>query len=278
MWQRIIAQGLWKNARIALALFIVVYNVFHLVRSFDHWLVDPATGCKVRNIVHVGKGDWASAAWSGDCVDGKAQGLGIAKFFLNDRPSRTFEGTMEAGAMAHGTLITANGDRYEGEWRDDRMEGHGTLTRPDGAHYDGDWHTGVRSGQGTFTFADGRHYAGEWHDDHVSGQGTMIWPDGRHYEGGWRDSHTSGQGIMTKPNTWRYEGEWHDGKMIGQGTFLDREGNRYEGHWSYGKPDGEGSLSTAYGRTYNGIWKHGCFHDGERTAVFFATPKGCGFE
>lgn len=44
----------------------------------------------------------------------------------------------------------ANGNVYEGEWVDGRIEGTGTLTYSDGDRYSGLWRNGRMDGQGTY--------------------------------------------------------------------------------------------------------------------------------
>ena len=64
-----------------------------------------------------------------------------------------------------GTYTLANGDKYVGEFKDDK-----------------------RNGQGTFTFADGDEYVGEFKDDNYNGQGTFAFADGSiPKEGIWKD-------------------------------------------------------------------------------------------
>jgi len=43
-------------------------------------------------------------------------------------------------ANGKGRLIHADGDVYEGEWKDDKAHRKGVYTHMDGAKYDGDWH------------------------------------------------------------------------------------------------------------------------------------------
>jgi hypothetical protein len=38
-----------------------------------------------------------------------------------------------------GRLIHADGDSYDGQWRNDRAHGHGIYFHVDGAKYEGDW-------------------------------------------------------------------------------------------------------------------------------------------
>ena len=41
----------------------------------------------------------------------------------------------------------ADGEKYEGEWQDDQMNGHGTATWADGAKYEGEWQAMAPFGQ-----------------------------------------------------------------------------------------------------------------------------------
>ena len=51
-------------------------------------------------------------------------------------------------------MTRASGNRYEGDFRDDKRTGRGIFTWPDGDHYDGDFIDGKRHGRGIFTWAD----------------------------------------------------------------------------------------------------------------------------
>jgi hypothetical protein len=42
-------------------------------------------------------------------------------------------------ANGMGRLIHADGDVYEGEWKEDKAHGKGKYIHMDGAEYDGDW-------------------------------------------------------------------------------------------------------------------------------------------
>ena len=62
-----------------------------------------------------------------------------------------------------GTFTWASGDKYVGEWKDDKQNGQGTATWANGDKYVGDWKDDKRNGQGTFTSASGK-YVGEFKD------------------------------------------------------------------------------------------------------------------
>ena len=68
-----------------------------------------------------------------------------------------------------GTLTSADGYKYSGEWKDGEPYGKGTETDADGGKYVGEFKDGKRHGQGTLTSADGRQYVGEFKDEEKHG-------------------------------------------------------------------------------------------------------------
>ena len=77
------------------------------------------------------------------------------------------EGGKETGQE---TYTYSNGDKYVGEWKNDKRNGQGTYTHNDGRKYVGEFKDGEMHGKGTYTSADGQtwtvyHENGEWRDD-----------------------------------------------------------------------------------------------------------------
>ena len=54
----------------------------------------------------------------------------------------------------------------------DCQNGQGTYTFPDGEKYVGEWENNKKHGQGTYTFPDGSKYEGEFRERLPNGQGT----------------------------------------------------------------------------------------------------------
>ena len=68
-----------------------------------------------------------------------------------------------------GTFTWSNGDKYVGEYRDDKKHGQGTYTFGPKSEWSGD------------------KYVGEYKDGKKNGQGTYTWADDTVEEGIWKD-------------------------------------------------------------------------------------------
>jgi len=123
-----------------------------------------------------------------------------------------------------GTYTFAEGDKYVGEWRDDKKNGQGTYTYADGDKYVGEYKDDKRTGQGTYTFASGNKYVGEFKDGKKNGQGTYTYAEGDKYVGEYKDDKKDGQGIYTFADGAKYFGEHKDGKKNGLGFFIFKNG------------------------------------------------------
>jgi hypothetical protein len=60
---------------------------------------------------------------------------------------------------------------YEGEWKDDKMDGYGVYLYSNGDKYEGYWSMGSQNGNGKYIFTDGRSYEGEWKMQKMHGTG-----------------------------------------------------------------------------------------------------------
>jgi hypothetical protein len=124
-----------------------------------------------------------------------------------------------------GTYTFAGGEKYVGEWKDNKKHGQGTLTFAGGDKYVGEFKDGQRNGQGTYTrnFANGEKYVGEWKDNKKHGQGTLTFAGGDKYVGEFKDGQRNGQGTYTFANGEKYVGEFKDDKYY-QGTYTFANG------------------------------------------------------
>ena len=158
-------------------------------------------------------------------------------------------------ANGQGIVNSANGDKYVGEFKDDYANGQGTYTYANGDTYVGEYKDGKRNGQGTFTFKNGNTYVGEFKDNNKSGQGTETFASGATYVGGYKDGKRNGQGTYTYTNGDTYVGEYKDNNKSGQGTETFTNGDTYVGEYKDGKRNGQGTFTFKNGNTYVGEFK-----------------------
>jgi len=64
-----------------------------------------------------------------------------------------------------GTFLFADGVTYEGEFKDDRMDGRGSYHFANGDVYEGEFQYNKRNGTGVLRFANGDVYEGEYKAD-----------------------------------------------------------------------------------------------------------------
>jgi hypothetical protein len=154
------------------------------------WLADARTGCKVWDPQPEPE---ESVRWSGACKGGFASGPGVTEWVEHGLVTERTEGERTGGHLqGRGVQTLANGDRFEGSWKDDRREG-----------------------EGAYVAADGRSYVGGFKDDRFDGFGVMTDARGGRYEGGWKAGRRNGQGSYTGPDGTRFTGLWVDDQPVG---------------------------------------------------------------
>jgi len=123
--------------------------------------------------------------------------------------------TSEPFNNCYGTYTFPSGDKYVGEWKDDKRNGQGTYTYADGNKYVGQFKDDKRNGQGTFTFANGNKYVGQFKDGEKNGQGTFTWSDGDKFVGQFKDGNRNGFGTHYNANGSIYQqGLWRDDQFV----------------------------------------------------------------
>jgi hypothetical protein len=146
-------------------------------------------------------GEWAGDEYVGKFKNGKQHGQGTYTYA---------DGTIESGIWANGELLDvdasklpdckssstykhncfgthtyADGEKYVGEYKDNKGHGQGAYTYVNGDKYVGEYKNGKKHGQGTYTFADGDKYVGEYKNGKKHGQGTYTFADGTIERGIW---------------------------------------------------------------------------------------------
>jgi hypothetical protein len=161
------------------------------------WTEASNTNCLVWNSY---PRDGESVTWSGDVVDGKAQGTGIVQWFTNGVPTTSYEGEMKHGmADGHGIAKGPSG-LTEGEFKDGCLASKTmTVHYPNGGWYKGEQKDGFKDGQGEEMMPGGR-YIGHFKRERFDGAGELLLPNGDKISGDWKDSKLVGVGTYTRSN------------------------------------------------------------------------------
>ena len=174
-----------------------------------------------------------------------------------------------------GTFTYPDGNKYVGEWKNDKKHGQGTYAEADGSKYVGEWKDGIRYGQGTQTYADGRVAEGIFENNNFlyakklsptvtakkspepSSQVQSSLPPcrGDYIADHWKNCF----GRYIHANGDKYAGEFKDAKKHGQGTETFANGDKYVGEWRNGNRHGKGTLTYSDGTVIEGIWRDGRF-------------------
>src|SRR3954468_21107818 len=113
------------------------------------------------------------AEYTGPCANGLAEGAGIA------RGRAEYRGEFHAGMkQGRGVKTWPNGDRYEGDFVEDRKEGVGAYSYgrgpSTGESYEGEWLADRRHGYGEYRWPTGDVYRGPWEQDRLTGPPTPM--------------------------------------------------------------------------------------------------------
>lgn len=159
----------------------------------------------------------------------------------------------------------ANGQRYEGEWAEDKIHGNGRWDYSPTTYFEGEWKNGERV-KGRLV-GDGQEYEGEWHGEQRSGRGVLVIPGVLKYEGEWKDDAQHGFGTCQYADGSKYTGEYKAGKRHGNGTLISStDGSKsvsmsYTGAWEADVPHGpNGTQLEASGERYVGGFEGGLRH------------------
>ena len=88
---------------------------------------------------------------------------------------RQYDGLFQRGLRhgKNGVQTDPNGDRYEGTWENDLMEGLGKVFYGDRRTYVGKFQNGRLHGIGVMTFPNNFSYQGQFSKGKVEGKGTL---------------------------------------------------------------------------------------------------------
>jgi len=174
-----------------------------------------------------------------------------------------------------------SGDRYWGEWAEDRLHGMGIYCWFQGDSFIGEWAAGLMHGMGVYKYAargpnSNEKFSGAYRDGKKYGYGLYEYPKGDTYAGQWKNGLMDGYGVFVHSDGDKYEGEWKNDKKNGVGVYEwgsgRLQGTKYEGEFSNDHRHGYGVMVDARGGKYRGCFEHGHMHG---NGVFVSSDGHC---
>lgn len=156
-----------------------------------------------------------------------------------------------------------DGSKFEGEWKNDVINGTGIYYWSDHHYYVGYWINGKRWGYG-LEVTNGQYqlryyenekivnriisnrqtlstgvgiYQGEVFNGRACGKGTYRWSDGQKFDGTWTADGKSRYGVLYHANSQKpyYIGKWTNEKLEGYGCKVSKSGQITIGFWKNGQ-------------------------------------------
>ena len=169
-----------------------------------------------------------------------------------------------------GAFMFDDGDKYVGEWKEDKMHGHGTYTWANGEKYIGEFRDGRNSYGVQYSALDrlqGTYSNGEWCEECEPNANQLALVreiDPSLITAALPPCPTSGYfdncfGTFTSDDGDKYVGEYKDNMRHGHGTYIfgpgEFEGDKYVGEWKDDNP-WEGIEYSASGKV-QGTYSNG---------------------
>lgn len=194
-------------------------------------------------------------------VNKKKNGYGI----LVNTDGSKYEGLFRNGKLdGIGRYITLKGDFFEGIFVQGLACGYGVFVHSDGNLYKGNWYNDLPWGDGEEWATDGAYYKGDFLQGKKCGIGEFKWKDGSIYLGGVKNDLLNGEGIYTWANGKRYKGMWKNNEMSGKGVLENVDGTKYEGDFFQNKKHGYGKYIYNQEKYFEGYWVNGKQHGNGR--------------
>ena len=119
------------------------------------------------------------------------------------------------GTYTFGSESEWAGDKYVGEYKNNKKHGQGMYFYADGDKYEGNFENDLYNGYGAYTWKDGTTYVGDYKNHKRDGQGTYTYTSGAKYIGGYKNNQRSGQGTYIYADGAKEVGTWENGKLNG---------------------------------------------------------------
>ena len=153
----------------------------------------------------------------GKYIDGRVTGKGILK---NAKGNLYVGDFVDNKRHGYGELDT-NRLHYKGQFAGDRFNGKGIIHfKIEGHDYDGDFRDNEINGNGVFRWTNGDVYDGQMTRGKMNGVGRYTYANGQIYEGSYVNGVKEGKGKLTYPNGFVYDGDFIGGRPRGNANII----------------------------------------------------------
>ena len=133
----------------------------------------------------------------GDYVKGKKEGKGKEETKEQIYEGEYINNIKEGYGKVYYKLLN---DNYEGEFKNNQINGKGIYKWNDGDVYKGDFLNGKMNGNGIYEWPNGRTYEGEYINGIKEGKGIFKWSNGKIFDGYFKNGNPDGNGILKYNN------------------------------------------------------------------------------
>ncbi|XP_065164846.1 alsin isoform X2 [Atheta coriaria] len=197
--------------------------------------------------------------YKGQWKDNLQNGFGIFNYSSGDVYKGCFKDGLPNGhgCLRQGHFMAQNASIYIGDWLFGNKSGYGVMDEITiGEKYLGNWSDNKKHGNGTIVTSDGIYYEGVFNQDVLMGHGIMILDDGTHYEGDFKGTGVlSGKGVLTLKSGHILEGSltgsWSEGIKISNGVLSLPKFDHVDD-----SPKAFGTYCTPVDQKWKGLFRH----------------------
>ena len=126
-------------------------------------------------------------------------------------------------------------EQYHGQAVGEIKDGYGICYYENGDKYDGNWKDNKKEGKGSYFYNEkGEVYKGNFCNDFPNGMGIYYFKNGDRYEGMFKDGKKHGEGTIIFSNGGKFKGEFKNDVKHGKGEYKNKLGQvKYE-YWDNG--------------------------------------------
>ena len=199
-------------------------------------------------------------SWSKNTL--QKEGWGI----IIDETGNKYEGGFKSDKLdGYCRIISINGDYYQGEIKLGKAEGEGIFFSSEkNMLYKGSFINNCFEGKGQQTYQNFENkkliYEGEFKNGKREGKGKFVFGDGNYYEGDFKNDKYEGECSFKFKDGREYNGDWKDNEMNGRGVFTWDQNRRYEGEYKDSRREGFGTYYFGENNYYEGNWLNNLPH------------------